>query len=116
MRIENGIAEAIQFFHLQALSSLVGRKVACDLQLTRRARALYRLLAAKGGQQYSKAQAKTIFRNLLDVAATVQVGEDGVVVRLEKRAPNPFLVASGLADQPTPLPGFGNRPLRIRFA
>lgn len=34
MLIENGIAEAIQFCHLDALSSLVGLKVDFDLQLT----------------------------------------------------------------------------------
>jgi hypothetical protein len=116
MLIENGIAEAIQFVHREALSSMVGLQVDFDLQLTLMAGGLYRRLAEKVGQQYSKAQAKTLFRNLLDVAATVQVGEDGVVVRLDKRAHNPFLVASGLADQPTPMPWFGNRPLLIRFA
>jgi hypothetical protein len=78
MPIENGIAEAIQFFHLDALSSMVGLKVDFDLQLTLMAGGLYRLLAEKVGQQYSQAQAKTLFRNLLDVAATVQVGDDGV--------------------------------------
>jgi hypothetical protein len=116
MLIENGIAEAIQFFHLDALSSMVGLKVDFDLQLTLMASSLYRMLADKIGRAYSKAQVKTIFRNLLDVSATVQVEEDGVVVTLDKRAHNPYLVGSQLADQPTPMPWFGNRPLLIRFA
>jgi hypothetical protein len=116
MLIENGIAEAIQFFHLDALSSMVGLKVDFDLQITLMASSLYRLLAEKVGREYSKAQAKTIFRNLLDVGATVQIQEDGVVVILDKRAHNPFLVASRLADQPTPMSWFGDRPLLIRFA
>ena len=34
MLIENGISEAIQFFHLDALSSMVGLKVDFDLQIT----------------------------------------------------------------------------------
>ena len=38
-----------------------------------------------------------------------------MIVTLDKRAHNPYLVASGLADQPTPMPWFGNKPLRIRF-
>jgi hypothetical protein len=116
MRIENGIAEAIQFFHLDARSSMVGLQVDFDLQLTLMASSLYRLLAEKVGREYSRAQAKTIFRNLLDVGATVQVQEDGVVVTLDKRAHNPFLVALRLADQPTPMSWFGDRPLLIRFA
>jgi hypothetical protein len=116
MLIENGISEAIQFFHLDALSSMVGLKVDFDLQITLMASSLYRLLADKMGRAYSKAQVKTIFRNLLDVSATVQVEEERVVVSLDKRAHNPYLVGSQLADQPTPMPWFGNRPLLIRFA
>ena len=34
MLIENGIADGIDFFHMDALSSAVAMKVNCDLQLT----------------------------------------------------------------------------------
>lgn len=115
MLIENGISEAIQFFHLDALSSMVGLKVDFDLQITVMASTLYRLMADRIGREYDKAQAKTIFRNLLDVSGTVQIEETGVVVTLDKRAHNPYLVASGLADEPTPMPWLGNKPLVIRF-
>jgi hypothetical protein len=116
MLIENGIAEAIQFFHLDALSSMVGLKVDFDLQLTLMASSLYRLLADKIGREYGKAQVKTIFRNLLDVSATVEIGEQEVSVTLDKRAHNPYLVASRLTDQPTPMPWFGGKRLLLRFA
>jgi hypothetical protein len=116
MLIENGISEAIQFFHLDALSSMVGLKVDFDLQLTLMASSLYRLLAAKIGHEYERAQAKKIFRNLLDLSATVRIEDQAVIVTFDKRAHNPYLVASGLADQPTPMPWFGGRLLRIRFA
>jgi hypothetical protein len=116
MLIENGISEAIQFFHLDALSSMVGLKVDFDLQITLMASSLYRLLADKIGREYSKAQVKTIFRNLLDVSATVQVEDARVVVTLDKRAHNPYLVGSRLADEPTPMPWFGGRPLLLQFA
>jgi hypothetical protein len=115
MLIENGISEAIQFFHLDALSSMVGLKVDFDLQITIIASSLYRLMADRVGREYAKAQAKTLFRNLLDVSATVQIGDAEVIVTLDKRAHNPYLVASGLADHPTPMPWFGNRLLNIRF-
>src|SRR6185437_8133010 len=105
MLIENGISEAVQFFHLDALSSMIGMKVDFDLQITLMASALYRLLANRIGRQYQQATAKKIFRNLLDVSATVEVLEHEVVVTLDKRTHNPFLVASGLADEPTPSPG-----------
>ncbi len=80
MLIENGISEAIQFFHLDALSSMVGLKVDFDLQITIMASSLYRLMADRIGREYAKAQAKTIYRNLLDVSATVQIGDEEVIV------------------------------------
>jgi hypothetical protein len=116
MLIENGISEAIQFFHLDALSSMVGMKVDFDLQITLMASSLYRLLAERIGRDYRQATAKTMFRNLLDVSATVEVLDHEVVVTFDKRAHNPYLVASGLADQPTPMPWFGAKPLRLRYA
>ena len=115
MLIENGIAEAVQFFHLDALSSMVGLKVDFDLQITLIASSLYRLLAEKVGAGYDHAQAKKLFRNLLEVSATVAIEAERVVVTLDKRAHNPFLVNSCLADTPTPMPWFGNKQLQLRF-
>jgi hypothetical protein len=116
MLVENGIADAVQFFHVDALSSLVGLRVDLDLQVTLMASTLYRLLAEKIGGLYRHAEAKTIFQQLLDVSADVSVEEQQVVVTLHKRSHNPYLVASRLADQPTPMPWFGNKQLFIRFA
>ena len=116
MLIENGISEAIQFFHLDALSSMVGLKVDFDLQITLMASSLYRLMADRIGREYERAQAKKIFRNLLDVSAKVTIQEQEVIVKLDKRAHNPFLVSSGLADESTPMPWFGDKQLVIQFA
>lgn len=116
MLIENGISDAIQFFHLDALSSMIGLKIDFDLQITLMAASLYRLMAARIGREYERAQAKKIFRNLLDVSATVVITDDQVVVTLDKRAHNPYLVASGLADAPTPMPWYGNKQLVLRFS
>jgi hypothetical protein len=116
MLIENGIAEAVQFFHLDALSSMVGLRVDLDLQITLMASSLYRLLAAKLQGTYQQSQAKTLFHNLLDVSATVEVGAEKVLVRLDRRAHNPILRASQLTDEPTPMPWFGGKQLLIRFA
>jgi hypothetical protein len=116
MLIENGIAEAIQFFHVDALSSLVGLRVDLDLQITLMASSLYRLLAAKVGGTYRQAEAKTLFHNLLDLTGSVVVEDERVVVTLDKRAHNPLLVASRLADEPTPMPWFDRKLLFLRFA
>jgi hypothetical protein len=115
MLIENGIAEAVQFFHLDALSSMVGLKVDFDLQITLMASTLYRLLAEKVGAGYDHAQAKTLFRNLLDVSATVSIEPERVSVTLDKHAHNPFLVKSRLADTPTRMSWFGNKALHLQF-
>jgi len=116
MLIENGISDAIQFFHLDALSSMIGLKIDFDLQITLMAASLYRLMAGRIGREYERTQAKKIFRNLLDVSATVVIKDDQVLVTLDKRAHNPYLVASGLADTPTSMPWFGNKQLIIRFS
>jgi len=116
MLIENGISEAVQFFHIDALSSMVGMKVDFDMQLTLAASSLYRMMAQRIGREYRHSQAKTLFRNLLDLSGTVEVTATSVVVTLDKRAHNPYLVASGLADQPTPMPWFGDKKLIIQFA
>jgi hypothetical protein len=116
MLIENGISEAVQFFHLDALSSMIGMKVDFDLQITLMASSLYRLLANRIGREYQQATAKKIFRNLLDVSATVDVGQQQVVVTLDKRAHNPYLVASKLGDHPTPMPWFGGKRLLLRLS
>jgi hypothetical protein len=116
MLIENGISEAVQFFHIDALSSMVGMKVDFDMQLTLAASSLYRMMAQRIGREYSHSQAKTVFRNLLDLSGKVEVTATSVLVTLDKRAHNPYLVASGLADQPTPMPWFGDKKLIIQFA
>ena len=116
MLIENGIAEAVQFFHLDALSSMVGLKVDFDLQITLMASSLFRLLATKVGGTYQHAQAKTLFNNLLDVSATVTIEAKQVVVTLDRHSHNPFLAKAGLADDPTPMPWFGNKRFVLRFA
>jgi hypothetical protein len=110
------VPEAVQFFHIDALSSMVGMKVDFDMQLTLAAASLYRMMAPRIGREYSHSQAKTVFRNLLDLSGKVEVTATSVVVTLDKRAHNPYLVASGLADQPTGMPWFGDKKLIIQFA
>src|ERR1019366_10745069 len=113
--LKNGISEAVQFFHVDALSSMVGMKVDFDMQLTLMAGSLYRMMARRIGREYVHAQAKTIFRNLMDVSGKVEITETSVLVTLDKRAHNPYLVAADLAAQPTPMPWFGNKKMFILF-
>jgi hypothetical protein len=73
-------------------------------------------MAQRIGREYSHSQAKTVFRNLLDLSGKMGVTDTSVVVTVDKRAHNPYLVASGLTKQPTPMPWFGNKNLTIQFA
>jgi hypothetical protein len=116
MIIENAIAEAIHFFHIDALSSMVGMKVDFDLQITLMASSLYRLFAERLPEQFRRSTARTIFKTLLDVGGKVVVEEQKVTVTLDKRSHNPFIMDSKLTDEPTPMPWFGNKMLYMRFA
>jgi len=116
MLIETESPRPSSFSPIDALSSMVGMKVDFDMQLTLVASSLYRMMAQRIGREYSHSQAKTVFRNLLNLSGRVEVAASSVVVTLDKRAHNPYLVASGLANQPTPMPWFGGKKLIIQFA
>lgn len=113
MVIENNIAEGINFFHMDALSSAVAMKVNCDLQLTLMASSLYRLLGAKVGNGYAEARADHIFRDLVDATATVTLTETEILVRFQKRAHNPLLLAAGFDTSAVPIPWLGGKTLRL---
>ena len=116
MLIENGIAEAIHFFHIDALSSMVTLKVDFDLQITLMGSSLYRLLAQNLAEQYRRATAKKIYNSLLDLGGLVEIEQEKIIITLDKRAHNPYLVDSGIADHPTPMPWLGHRKLVIQFS
>lgn len=115
MVIENGIADGIDFFHMDALSSAVPMKINCDLQLTLMASSLYRLLGTQVGNGYTTAKSRHIFRDLIDAVGHVTLTEDEVIVRFQKRAHNPLLLAAGFADRHPPVPWLGHRRLRLLF-
>lgn len=115
MVIENRIADGIDFFHMDALSSAVAMKVTCDLQLTLMASSLYRLLGVQVGRGYEEASGRHIFRDFIDAVGLITLTEDEVVVRYQKRAHNPLLIAAGFAKTDTPVPWLGGKRLRLVF-
>jgi len=66
--------------------------------------------------KYERAQDKKIFRNLLDTSATVTVEKEEITVTLDKRAHNPYRVASGLTKESIPMPWLEGKKLVIAFA
>jgi transposase len=115
MIIENNIADGIDFFHMDALSSAVAMKVNLDLQLTLMASSLYRLLGTKVGNGYQRAKSRHIFRDLIDATATITIGEQDIILRFQKRAHNPMLIAAGFDKIDTPVPWLHNKRLRFIF-
>ena len=114
MLIENGLADAVDFFHLDALSSAVRLKVDFDVTLTGIATGLYRMIARKL-PGYEAAKGRQIFRHFLDTPAQVEITENRVEVTLPKRAHNPVLIAAGMGEKATPVPWWGDRRLVLRF-
>ena len=115
MIIENGIADGIDFFHMDALSSAVAMKVDCDLQLTLMASSLYRLLARKVKNGYQRARSRHLFRDFVDATALVTIEKSAIEVRFQKRAHNPLLLAAGFDRVDQRVPWLGNKRLRLVF-
>ena len=115
MVIENAIAEAIDLFHMDALSAAVPMKVDLDLQLTVMAVTLYRLLSLRLGNGRQDSKARTLFRDFINTSADVVIDEQAITLRFGRRANNPFLLHADYQDTNIPIPWLRNRKLNIQF-
>jgi len=115
MLIENNIADGVNFFHMDALSSAVALKVNCDVQLTLMASSLYRYLGQRIGHGYETAKSQQIFLDFIDANATILLDERTLVVRFQKRAHNPLLVAARFDATDVRVPWLQNRRLQFQF-
>lgn len=112
MLIENALSDAVRFFHMDALSSAVGLKSDFDMALLVVASGLCRLLARRM-RGYADAQARQVFRDIVDIPADVRISASEVEVRFHRRSHLPIIQASGLLDQPIPVPWWPGRSLRL---
>lgn len=114
MLIENGLADSVDFFHLDALSSAVALNVDFDVLLSVIGSAVYRRFA-QTLRGYEHAQARQIFRRFLDTTARVVVSEtqDLVTVRLPRRAHNALMLDAGLIGPATAIPWWGGCRLKV---
>jgi hypothetical protein len=62
---------------------------------------------------YGDAQARQIFRDLIDMQAQIIVTHRDVQVKFHRRSHLPIVLASGLFDKPVNVPWWGDRPLRL---
>ena len=113
MVIENAIADSIDFFHMDALSSAVPLKVDADLHFTLLASTLYRLLGRRLGERHERSGARLLYDRFVKTAAKVRIHEDCVEVRLGRRAHNPLLLKAGFADESPRIPWLANKQLKL---
>ena len=110
MLIESALSDAVRLFHMNALSSAVGMKVDFNMTLLVLASRFYRLLA-KRMRAYADAQARQIFRDLVQMPADVSVTPAQVRVHFHRRAHLPILLASGILAKPVAVPWWAARSL-----
>ena len=91
-RVENGIAEAVKFFHLNAISSPILLKVHFDVTLTMIADTLYTMLARRL-RGFEDCDASKLYRHFVHGKASVSVAGGKVTVAFPRRAHNPVLRA-----------------------
>jgi hypothetical protein len=114
MTIEQRLAEIIQAFHADALSSAVNLNVDLDIVLCVLAQALTAALRQRL-PGYATVTPDTLQRRFLDTPGEIINHGDTTTIRLNRRAYSPVLRQADLPTDTT-VPWRGNRTLRYQFA
>jgi len=113
-RIENGIAEAVKFFHLNALSSPILIKIHFDVVMTMIADTFYRRLA-QNLRGFENCDAPKLYRHFIKGKGEVAVRHNQITVTYPKRAHNPILRAVPWDRLPHEIPWLDGARLTFRF-
>jgi hypothetical protein len=113
MTIEQRLAEIIQAFHADALSSTVNLNVDLDIMLCVLAQALTAALRTRL-PGYANVTPDTLQRRFLETPGQIITTDDTITVRLDRRAYAPVLRQADLPNN-TPVPWWGNRTLRYQL-
>jgi hypothetical protein len=113
-RVENGIAEAVKFFHLNVLSSPILIKIHFDVLMTMMADTLYTMLA-RHLRGFEECDAPTLYRHFIQGKGTLEVSQGKVHLFYPRRAHNPILRAVPWQQFPRTLPGFNHAELALHF-
>ena len=113
-RVENKLAELVDFFNLNALSSPIMVRIHFDLLLSVVASFLYWRLA-QDLPRFEHHLAPGLFRRFIDMPG--KVGFDGhqFEVCIRKHAHTPILLGVKKLQQPVAVPWLEGRPLRLVF-
>jgi transposase len=113
MTIEQRLAEIIQAFHADALSSTVNLNVDLDIMLCVLAQALIAALRARL-PGYANVTPDVLQRRFLETPGQILTTHNTITVRLDRRAYAPVLRQADLPNN-TPVPWWGNRTLRYQL-
>lgn len=113
-RVENGIAEAVKFFHLNALSSPILIKVHFDIVMTMIADTLYCRLA-QHLRGFQACDAPKLYRDFVKGKGEVVVKEGAITVIYPRRAHNPILRAVPWQRLPQTIPWLDGAPINFVF-
>ena len=113
MTIEQRLAEIIQAFHADALSSTVNLNVDLDITLCVLAQALTAALRARL-PGYASVTPDVLQRRFLATPGKITTTNNTITVRLDRRAYAPVLRQADLPNH-TPIPWWGNRTLRYEI-
>lgn len=113
-RVENGIAECVKFFHLNALSSPILIKVHFDLLMTLIADTLYWQLAQQL-RGFEHCDAPKLYRHFVKGSGVVELKDKDLTVIYNKRAHNPILRAVPWEQFPQTLPWLDGIKLNLKF-
>jgi transposase len=113
-RVENGIAEAVKFFHLNALSSPILVKIHFDVALTMVADTLYTMLANKL-RGFEDCDAPKLYRYFIKGKGIINVQNGVINVTYPKRAHNPVLRGVPWQNLPLQIPWLNGVPLKLVF-
>ena len=114
MTIEQRLAEIIQAFHADALSSTVNLNVDLDIMLCVLAQALTAALRARL-PGYASVTPDVLQRRFIETPGKIITTRDTVTVRLDRRAYSPVLRQADLPNH-TIVPWWENRTLRYELA
>jgi len=115
MTIEQRLAEIIQAFCADALSSAVNLNVDLDVVLCVLAQALLAAFRQRLSGNYSQATPDTLQRRFLDTPGEIISTGDSITIKINRRAYSPVLRHASLPAD-TAVPWWGGRQLRFEFA
>ena len=114
-RVEGGLGDCVNFFHLDCLASEVRLNVDLDSATTVLAQGCYRWLG-KQLKGCEKASPKQLFRDFVETGGVVEVREAGLSVTLDRRSHNPILREAALDRDAPAIPWLGDRFISFAYA